>query len=41
MPRSGCRFASELDVKELWETGPDGVAAGPNQRWSLDFVSDA
>ncbi len=27
MPRSGCRFAGELDV-ELGNTGPDGVAAG-------------
>ncbi len=41
MPRSGCRFAGELDVKELWEHGaPMALPQGPNQRWSLDFVSD-
>ena len=41
MPRSGCRFAGEVDVKELWEHGLRWCCrTGPNQRWSLDFVSD-
>lgn len=37
MPRSGCRFAGEVGVGTRV---PMELPQGPNQRWSLDFVSD-
>jgi transposase InsO family protein len=41
MPRNGCRFVGAADAKERWEQGaPLTLPQGPNQRWSLDFVSD-
>lgn len=42
MPRNGCRFAVAGGRKRALGTrAPMVLPSGPNQRWSLDFVSDA
>jgi putative transposase len=39
--RNGCKFVGVVGATGAWHQGADGDPQGANQRWSLDFLSDA